>query len=336
MSNSLSLVGAKPTKESNMPEDTPSQAVQKFDPDKRRSLSIFDNVSDFESAQRMANALSQSSMIPDAYRGKVADVLVALDISQRVHVAPLVVMQHLYIVHGKPAWDAQYVIGAIAASGRFSPLRFDEKPGECTAYATDTATGEKVSGTKVTMKMATDEGWVKNSKWRSMPEQMLRYRAATFFGRVFAADVLMGLQTDVEIEDVDAARDVTPKAQVADIPAFVAPKVAEVQTPAEPTGTQQPPVSTVEQRRRGRPKQDAPAPTVEPKVVETTAAPVQQTIADAPASKPSSMYGMDLRSPETKAVATPAVEVKQAPAAAVAAPATAPKPADAKPKFTGF
>jgi hypothetical protein len=51
--------------------------------------------------------------------------------------------------------------------------------------------------------MAKAEGWyAKNgSKWQTMPEQMLRYRAASFFVRAYAPELSLGLATREEIED---------------------------------------------------------------------------------------------------------------------------------------
>ncbi|MEG2268721.1 MAG: recombinase RecT, partial [Acinetobacter sp.] len=67
-----------------------------------------------------------------------------------------------------------------------------------------------VESSKISMEMAVKEGWyTKNgSKWKTMPEQMLRYRAASFFGRVYAPELLMGLRS-VE-EEQDRIIDVTP------------------------------------------------------------------------------------------------------------------------------
>jgi len=52
--------------------------------------------------------------------------------------------------------------------------------------------------------MAAAEGWATKagSKWKTMPELMLRYRAAAFFGRLYAPDILMGMQTAEEAVDV--------------------------------------------------------------------------------------------------------------------------------------
>jgi hypothetical protein len=117
-------------------------------------------------------------------------------------------MQNLYIVHGKPGWSAQFIIAAINSTGKFSPLRFavtgegDDKG--CIAWATENATKERLESPRVSIDMARKEGWLDKagSKWKTMPELMLRYRAATFFGRLYAPEVLMGMKTVEEIVDI--------------------------------------------------------------------------------------------------------------------------------------
>jgi hypothetical protein len=59
------------------------------------------------------------------------------------------------------------------------------------------------------MAMAKSEGWTSNTKWKNMPEQMLGYRAASFFARMYCPEALMGLQTYDEIIDVSSEEQTT-------------------------------------------------------------------------------------------------------------------------------
>lgn len=176
--------------------------------------SAFTDSNAFELAQRVANALVASNLVPEQFRGKqnLPNAMLALEMANRVGMSPLATMQNLYVVHGKPTWSAQFIISVVNHSGRFSPLRFDMK-GEgstrsCTAHATDLQTGEKLEGVTVSMEMAHAEGWSKKagSKWRTMPELMLKYRAATFFGRLYAPDLLLGMQSVEEVRDIEVSQ----------------------------------------------------------------------------------------------------------------------------------
>jgi hypothetical protein len=171
--------------------------------------SVYSNGDAFDQAQRVAKMLSTTSMVPKDYQGNVANCLVALEMANRVGTSPLMVMQNLHIIHGRPSWSATYLIAAVNTSGKFSPLRF-QVTGEgdacqCVAVAKDLATGELLEGPPVSIAMAKKEGWYNKtgSKWQTMPDLMLRYRAAAFFSRLYAPEVAMGLHTVEEAYDVE-------------------------------------------------------------------------------------------------------------------------------------
>jgi hypothetical protein len=71
-----------------------------------------------------------------------------------------------------------------------------------------------LESSKISIEMAVKEGWyTKNgSKWQTMPEQMLKYRASSFFGRIYAPEILMGLRSAEE--EQDNIIDVTPEPEV--------------------------------------------------------------------------------------------------------------------------
>jgi hypothetical protein len=126
--------------------------------------------------------------------------------------------------------------------GRFSPLRF-ELSGEgdslaCYAVATDLASGQELKGPTITMAMAKKEGWAtkSGSKWLTMPELMIRYRAAAFWGRLYASDMLLGMQSQEEVLDVQPVTvTAAPTASIADLNAAIAQPVpsAPVAAPVE-------------------------------------------------------------------------------------------------------
>lgn len=190
-------------------ENEMQTSIKNF-PATSREIGAFANLDNFQAAQRMAQALVSSSLVPADYRGKenLGNAVIALSMAQRIGADPMMVMQNLYVVHGKPAWSAQFVISAINSCGRFSPLRFDlNGDGDsrtCVAWVREKGSGDRLEGPPVSMVMAKAEGWIqkKGSKWQTMPEVMLRYRAASFFGRMYAPDILMGMQTQEEIRDV--------------------------------------------------------------------------------------------------------------------------------------
>jgi len=199
----------------------------------------FFDLQSFELMQRIAKGFASSSLVPQQYQGNVANTMIALSMAQRIGADPMAVMQQLYVVHGRPSWSSKFLIATMNACGRFTAMRFRFKGTEgqddwaCQAYATEKATGEEVNGSWVSIAMAKAEGWYgKNgSKWKTMPQQMLMYRAASFMVNIVAPELSMGLTTVEEAHDII---DVTPtRVPLADLNASL---TAVIDTPA-PTET---------------------------------------------------------------------------------------------------
>lgn len=175
----------------------------------------FGSLAGFELMQRAAKLLASSTLVPKDYQGQIANCVVALNMANRLNADPLMVMQNLYVVHGRPAWSSQFLIASFNQCGRFSAMRFEffGESGKDTwgarAWSIEKATNEKIVGSDVTIAIAKKEGWItrNGSKWGSFPQQMLMYRAASWFVRAYAPELSMGLQTSDEIRDVI---DITP------------------------------------------------------------------------------------------------------------------------------
>jgi hypothetical protein len=173
---------------------------------------VFTGIQQFENAQRIAKALSSSALVPKDYQGQagLANTLVAMEISGRMGLSPLQVMQNLHIIHGRPSWSSQFIIAMVNGCGRFTPLDFviegEGEQQQCYAVATELRTGKDLKGPVVSIAMAKKEGWFsKNgSKWQTMPDLMLRYRAAAFWGRLYVPEFLVGIKTQEEVIDVEA------------------------------------------------------------------------------------------------------------------------------------
>jgi hypothetical protein len=216
----------------------------------------FGTLESFELMQRGARLLASGTLVPSSYRlviekydrygnvterrenpAALSNCVVALNMAIRMNADPVMVMQNLHIIEGRPSWSSPWIIAQINNCGQFTKLRFDiKKLGkrpvdhigfewrendkgknarhevtttveiedvQCIAWCIEKATGERLESTPVSIGMAVMEGWyTKNgSKWKTMPDQMLRYRTAAFFGRVYAPELLMGLPTTDELED---------------------------------------------------------------------------------------------------------------------------------------
>lgn len=160
----------------------------------------------------MAQVLAKSTMVPQSYQGNVSNCVIALEQAARMNCSPLMVMQQLYVVKGKPSWSGQACSMIVNGCGLFEKVKLNyvgEKGKDSWgAYvsAIRKEDGEEVIGTTVDMAMAKSEGWTSNPKWKSMTEQMLGYRAYAFFARLHCPNALSGFHVEGEVEDIEVNR----------------------------------------------------------------------------------------------------------------------------------
>lgn len=202
----------------------------------------------FEALQRVAKPFAEGTIVPAHYKGNIGNCIIAVDLAFRMNLPPLMVMKELYVVNGSPSWSSKFLVACINKSGRFTNIRYrkrdlgkigtikvqkvewkvvngknvkdvklvdtdefkDVDNWECVAYCTEKATGETLESDPVTIEMAIKEGWYTKdgSKWVTMPQLMLTYRAAAFWQRTYAPEISMGFPTIEEVEDTKDVQEV--------------------------------------------------------------------------------------------------------------------------------
>lgn len=177
------------------------------------NLPGFQSAEGFELLQRQAKMFTHSTLVPQQFQGEqnMGNAIIALEMATRMNASPLMVMQNLYIVYGNPGWSSKFLIATFNQCGRFEAIKYRETGKKGTdsqgiiAYTREKGRDEIIAGPEVTIAIAKAEGWYdkKGSKWRTMPDQMLRYRAAAWLIRTTAPEISMGLQTADEIIDVE-------------------------------------------------------------------------------------------------------------------------------------
>lgn len=201
-------------------DNTENGAITEYDsqqliPTEQMGTSVYLNASMFDQIQRAAKLFAASSFVPDAFKGRIDNCVIALDMAIKMRMHPMMLMQTMYIVHGKPGFEGKFVSALINNSGRYNdPLEYEWRSERgkpdwgCRAFAVRKTTGKTVYGPWVDWAMVVGEGWNKpkgtqKSKWESMPEIMFHYRAASFFGKINDADLLMNIQTIEELQDIE-------------------------------------------------------------------------------------------------------------------------------------
>lgn len=211
------------------------------------SLTFHQETAEFELSQRQAKLLASSTLVPKEFQGNMSNCAIGLNIAKRLGADPFMVIQNIDIIHGRPSFRATFLIAMVNASGRFTPLQFrmagENATRSCVAWCKDKASGDLIEGPEITMAMAKAEGWStkSGSKWLTMPELMLRYRAAAFFARIYAPDITLGMHTSEESFDMQEEPRMASGRVVGAAPSFVLPEIASdpvVETPVVELETQ--------------------------------------------------------------------------------------------------
>lgn len=182
--------------------------------------------------------VSQTNSIEKA----MSNCMIAVDISTRIGASTLMVMQNLTIIYGKPSWSSKFLIGTVNTCGRFEALKFrkevDGMVGKveytdyswnpqtrkkepiikvfdgtkipnmtCVAYTVEKGSDEVLESPKIDIRMAIVEGWYTKagSKWKTMPELMLMYRAGSMWTNTHAPELSLGMKTTEEVIDITDA-----------------------------------------------------------------------------------------------------------------------------------
>lgn len=192
-----------------------------------QGINLFDPAQ-FETLQRVCSVFIHSDLVPKMYKVSsdntkekaIANCMIAINMAQRMGADPLMVMQNMYIVYGQPGWSSKFLVATVNTCGRYNTMKYKTRilgkikiPNmateidniECIAYTSEIGSDEVLESSAVTIEMAVKEGWyTKNgSKWQTMPMLMLQYRSATFWTRVYAPELSMGMKTDDELRDIE-------------------------------------------------------------------------------------------------------------------------------------
>lgn len=189
-----------------------TEVAQVDDKAKLLSANPFESKQSLNDYFTMAKVLAGSTMVPQAYQGNPSNCLIALEQAARMNCSPLMVMQQLYVVKGKPSWSGQACSMIVNGCGLFKSVKLNYvgEPGKENRGAYVSAIRiedeQEVIGTTVDMAMAKGEGWTSNTKWKTMTDQMLGYRAYAFFARLHCPNALSGFRVEGEDEDIESSK----------------------------------------------------------------------------------------------------------------------------------
>lgn len=166
---------------------------------------------DLEQAMKLSTMLADSELVPKDYRGKPANVLVAVQWGAEVGLQPLQALQNIAVINGRPSlWgDAVWALVKSHHLCEFTKEEFDQGTwtATCTVKRKGNPTPTVVSFSKVDAEKA--QLWNKGGSWAQYPKRMLQMRARAFACRDAIPEALKGLAVAEEVMDYPPERDVT-------------------------------------------------------------------------------------------------------------------------------
>jgi hypothetical protein len=188
-------------------------------------------VTGFEQAKHMAEFLAKAQIVPEAYRGKPADIVVAIGMGAELGLGPFQSLQAIYVISGRPSLYVEAALAIVLASGLCESYHVEGSETEATATMKRRGVTEPIVQ-RFTFEQATKLGLVTRSPaWSQQRQWMLETRAT---GRVLHRlfpDLLKGLGI---IDMAGAVEQGVPAPAPIDVKDRLRAKLAEVAERPEP------------------------------------------------------------------------------------------------------
>ena len=176
-------------------------------------------IHDMDSAYRISKALSNSGLVPTAVRGKPDDILLILLWGNELEVGPASALANVAVIEGKPSISAKLAMGLCLRSPVCERFEMEESSTERATFVTKRV-GHREQRITYSVEDAKRAELIGRRNWKRDPAAMLRARASMALAGAVYPDIVAGLLTPDQIEDVQGETVYT--APVEQVPAEVA------------------------------------------------------------------------------------------------------------------
>ncbi|NBP60503.1 MAG: hypothetical protein EBU53_05290, partial [Proteobacteria bacterium] len=156
-----------------------------------------------EQAMQVAGMLAKSSLVPKAYQNNVPNIIVAMAFGESFGMDALQAMQSVAVVNGMPGL---YGDGLLAVCRSCSDWEWMQETveGEVATCIAKRRGEPEVTATFSVADAKRAQLWGKQGPWTQYPMRMLAMRARAFALRNLYADVLRGMGSAEELQDIPA------------------------------------------------------------------------------------------------------------------------------------
>lgn len=157
----------------------------------------------------LARMMAKSNMVPTAFKGKEADILIAMQMGAEVGLAPMAAIQNIAVINGRPSLWGDAALGVVQVHPAYEG-HTESMEGEGNlrkAVFKIKRKGQEWHTVTFSVAQAIKAGlWTKSGPWQNYPDRMLQMRARGFGLRDKFSDALRGLILAEEAMDLPVSK----------------------------------------------------------------------------------------------------------------------------------
>lgn len=189
----------------------------------------------FDEAKSMSSTLAKASLLPQALRGKEADVLMTVMAGAELGLGPILSIRSIHVIEGKPTLSAD-LIAALCL--RRADVCEYLTPVESNSTKATYSAKRKGAPAPVTMSFTIDEakqaGLAGKGNWLKYPAAMLRARCISAICRAVFPDLVGGLYDSDSAEIEAPSPRASPPSHVVDVVATALPAATDYDASGAP------------------------------------------------------------------------------------------------------
>jgi RecT family len=183
-----------------------------------------------------AKMAARSTLVPRDYLGKPENILLAIQMGSEIGLAPMQSLQNISVINGRPAVWGDAMLGLCRQSPVCKDVveRFEGEGKTLTAICIAKRAGAEPIERRFSMDDAERAGLAsKAGTWQQYPKRMLQMRARGFALRDAFPDVLRGLISAEEAEDIPTGKTIEGTADATNEPSSLRQAINDA-TPMQP------------------------------------------------------------------------------------------------------
>lgn len=162
----------------------------------------------FNELAQFSNMAAKSAMVPPSFRNKPEDIMLAVQMGSELGLAPMQALQNIAVINNRPSVWGDALIGLCRASANCEDIA-EKMEGEGEAMVA-TCMAKRRGASPVVARFSVADAkkaglWGKAGPWQQYPARMLQLRARGFALRDAFPDVLRGLISAEEAQDMPTA-----------------------------------------------------------------------------------------------------------------------------------